>query len=153
MSVIKSKRGPSSAQFLETALQIQIFTLRQAVKFPKRYRILFTQYLTEAATHACSLVKKGNSIFPGNQHEAQLRRDCFIEASAELQSLISQITTAYEMFPVEEHVIVEWIGLIQQELALLKALMKSDKQRSKNLPEIGSKPQKDDAAPEGSRTS
>lgn len=134
MSVIKSKRGPSSAQFLETALQIQIFTLRQCVKFPKRYRILFTQYLTESATHACALVKKGNSIFPSNQHEAQLRRDCFLEAYAELQSLISQITTAYEMFPVEESVIAEWMRLIQQELGLLKSLMKSDKQRYKNLP-------------------
>ena len=134
MSVIKSKRGPSSAQFLETALQIQIFTLRQCVKFPKRYRILFTQYLTESATHACALVKKGNSIFPSNKHEAQLRRDCFLEAYAELQSLISQITTAYEMFPVEESVIVEWMRLIQQELGLLKSLMKSDKQRYKNLP-------------------
>jgi len=135
MSAIKSKRGPSSAQFLETALQIQIFTLRQCVKFPKRYRILFTQYLTESATHACALVKKGNSIFPSNQHEAQLRRDCFLEAYAELQSLISQITTAYEMFPVEESVIVEWMRLIQQELGLLKSLMKSDKQRYKSLPD------------------
>lgn len=116
-------------------MQIQIFTLRQCVKFPKRYRILFTQYLTEAATHACALVKKGNSIFPSNQHEAQLRRDCFLEAYAELQSLISQITTAYEMFPVEESVIVEWMRLIQQELSLLKSLMKSDKQRYKNLPD------------------
>lgn len=53
----------------------------------------------------------------------------FLEAYAELQSLISQITTAYEMFPVEESVIVEWMRLIQQELGLLKSLMKSDKLR------------------------
>lgn len=73
MSVIKSKRGPSSAQFLETALQIQIFTLRQCVKFPKRYRILFTQYLTESATHACALVKKGKE---GNNMSNSSLVDC-----------------------------------------------------------------------------
>ncbi len=134
MSVIKSKRGPSSAQFLETAQQIQIYTLRQCVKFPKRYTILFTQNLTTTATNACSLVKKGNSIFPGNQHEAQLRRDCFMQAYAELQALISQITTAYDMFPIPENAITEWMRLIREELVLLKALMKSDKQRYKNLP-------------------
>ena len=135
VSVIKSKRSQSSAQFLETAQQIQIYTLRQCVKFPKRYTILFTQNLTTAAANVCSMVKKGNSIFPTNQHEAQLRRDCFLEAYAELQVLISHITTAYDMFPMAENAIVEWMRLIREELGLLKALMKADKQRYKNLPE------------------
>lgn len=135
MSVIKSKRNQSSAQFLETALQIQHYTLRQCVKFPKRYTILFTQNLTTTATNACTQVKKGNSIFPTNKHEAQLRRDCFLQAYAELQALISLISTAYDMFPISENAIVEWMRLINEELRLLKALMKADKQRYKNLPD------------------
>ncbi|MBQ9229091.1 MAG: hypothetical protein IJ680_03500 [Paludibacteraceae bacterium] len=135
MSVIKSKRNQSSAQFLETALQIQQYTLRQCVKFPKRYTFLFTQNLTTTATNACTQVKKGNSIFPANKHEAQLRRDCFLQAYAELQALVSLISTAYDMFPIPENAIVEWMRLINEELKLLKALIKADKQRYKNLPD------------------
>lgn len=91
MSQIKSKRKTSSAQFLETALQIQITTLRRVAKFPKRFTYLLSVHLTDAAARGFEQVKKANSIYPKNQHEAQIRRDCLIKAYAEYQHLISQV--------------------------------------------------------------
>ena len=43
MSVYKSKRGASSAQFVETARKLQVHTLEQCLKIPKRYTFYLTQ--------------------------------------------------------------------------------------------------------------
>jgi hypothetical protein len=34
MAVLKSKRGQSNMQFLENAYELEVFTIKQAVKFP-----------------------------------------------------------------------------------------------------------------------
>ena len=133
MSQIKSKRKTSSAQFLENALQIQVTTLRRVAKFPKRFTYLLSVHLTDAAAHAYEQVKKANSIYPRNQHEAQIRRDCLIKAFAEYQHLISQILVAEEMFEISENGMIEWMKLINDELSLIKGLMDSDTRRYKNL--------------------
>ena len=133
MSVLKKERKTSSAQFLENALQIQIKTLRASTKFPKRYTYLLTSHLTDAAAHGHGQVKKGNSIFPLNQQEAQLRRECFLKAYAEYQNLLSQLFVAKEMFEISDGTMLELVGLIDDELKLLKAVMKSDRERYKDL--------------------
>jgi hypothetical protein len=133
MSQIKSKRKTSSAQFLETALQIQITTLRRVAKFPKRFTYLLSVHLTDAAARGFEQVKKANSIYPRNRHEAQIRRDCLIKAYAEYQHLISQILVAEEMFDASENGIVQWIKLINEELSLIKGLMDSDARRYRDL--------------------
>lgn len=133
MSQNKSKRKPSPAQFLENALQIQTTTLRRVAKFPKRFTYLLSVHLTDAAAHGYEQVKKANSIYPRNQHEAQIRRDCLIKAFAEYQHLISQILVAEEMFEISENGIIEWMKLINDELGLIKGLMDSDTRRYKNL--------------------
>ena len=135
MSVLKSKRKTSSLQFLENALQIQLYTLRCVSKFPKRYTYLLSKHLTDAAAHGHEQVKKANSIYPRNKHEAQIRRDCFIKAYAEYQHLISQINVAEEMFEISENSIITWMNLINDELKLLKSIMKTDSDRYKKLSE------------------
>ena len=39
MSVLKSKRGESAVQFLETARELEIYTIKQCAKFPKLIKI------------------------------------------------------------------------------------------------------------------
>lgn len=136
MSVIKSKRGESSVQFLETANEIQKHTLRQVVKhIPKRYTFYVSQKIVDSATEANSYVKRANSIYPANQRDAALRREFFMRAYAEYQNLVSQITFAHEMFPMPDAAMTTWMALINQELGLLKAVMKKDKERYKTLAE------------------
>ena len=58
---------------------------------PKRYTFYGAQELSALADTVYNEVKMANSVFPGNQHEAQLRRDHLIEANATLQALIGQL--------------------------------------------------------------
>lgn len=94
MSVIKSKRSTSDMEFLATARKLEIYTIQKCVNFPKRYTFYVSQPLAAAATRIYEDVKRGNSIYPLNQHEVQIRRDYFLHANAELQSMISQLEVA-----------------------------------------------------------
>lgn len=43
MSVLKSQRGESAVQFLDTARELEIYTIKTCAKFPKRYMFLITK--------------------------------------------------------------------------------------------------------------
>jgi hypothetical protein len=43
MSVYKSKRSTSAIQYVENARQLQVFTIKNCVKFPKRYTYIVVQ--------------------------------------------------------------------------------------------------------------
>lgn len=107
MSVVLSKRGESEAEFIENARKLELFTLQKVVHFPKRYTFYLSQPIYHSASSVHQHVKRANSIFPKNQHEAQLRKDEFIKAKAELHSLVGQIGTAREMFHVAENTMME----------------------------------------------
>ena len=100
MSVIKSKRSTSDMEFLATARKLEIYTIQKCVNFPKRYTFYVSQPLAAAATRIYEDVKRANSIYPLNQHEVQIRRDYFLHANAELQSMISQLEVAQELFGI-----------------------------------------------------
>ena len=80
MSVYKALRGDSSVQFVETARKLAVHTRKCCLKMPKRYTFYGAQELSALADTVYNEVKMANSVFPGNQHEAQLRRDHLIEA-------------------------------------------------------------------------
>ena len=131
MSVIKNKRSLSGVQFLDTARELQIFTMRICSKFPKHYNPFLNWPIIQQSVNVHNFVKKGNSIFPTNQMEYELRRQQFVLAGAELQAMISQINIAYDTFPIEEKKHKEWMELINKEIALIKNVIKADKERYK----------------------
>lgn len=134
MSVIKSKRNTSEMEFIANARKLQIYTIRKCVSFPKRYTFYVSQPIANASTRIYEDVRRANSIYPVNQHEAQMRRDCFLRANAELYSLISQIEVAQELFGIDMDAMQNWLDIIDFEIRLVKAVMKSDRERYKNLP-------------------
>ena len=134
MSVIKSKRTTSDMEFLATARRLQIYTIQKCVSFPQRYTFYVSQPLANASTRIYEDVKRGNSIYPLNQHEVQMRRDCFLRANAELQSMISQLEVAQELFGIEMDTLKYWMDIIDAEIRLVKAVMKADRERYKKLP-------------------
>ena len=134
MSVIKSQRGESDMEFIHTARQLQIYSIQKCVGFPKRYTFYVSQPIANAATRIHELVKMANSIYPTNQHEVQLRRDYLLRANAELQSLISQIEVAQELFGIEPDTMKYWMDIVDREIRLVKGTMKKDRERYKNLP-------------------
>lgn len=129
MSVLKTNRGESGAQFLDTAKDLHVFTMRTCVKFPKRYTFFITQDIVQSASNIHAYVKRGNSIFPSCLQDVKLRREQFVLANAELQSLISKINIAYDTFPIEEKKMLKWLDLIHKEINLIKKVIKKDEER------------------------
>lgn len=134
MSVIKSQRSTSEMEFIANARKLQIYTIKKCVSFPKRYTFYVSQPIANASTRIYEDVRRANSIYPVNQHEVQMRRDCFLRANAELYSLISQIEVAQELFSIDMDSMRYWLDIIDFEIRLVKAVMKSDRERYKNLP-------------------
>ena len=131
MSVLKQKRDESKLQFLDTARQLEIFTLRNCVKFPKRYTFFITTEIVQLAQSVYNQVKAANSIFPSGELEINLRREYLIRANCDLQCLISQLDVAKEMFgsEIKSATWCGWMDLIEAELKLISAVKKSDKER------------------------
>jgi len=73
MSVLKSKRGESAVQFLETARELEIYTIKQCAKFPKRFMFLITNDIVSLAKSVYNDVKSANSIYPTNSAEVQFK--------------------------------------------------------------------------------
>lgn len=134
MSVVKGKRGESGMEFLHTARLLQIFTIQRCVTFPKRYTFYIGQPIAACGTRIHELVKCGNSVYPTNAHEVQIRRDYFIEALAETQNLVSLIEVANELFGINKELMGQWAALIDEETRLIKGVMERDMARFKNLP-------------------
>ena len=134
MSVVKSKRGESNMECLYTGRTLQIYSIRKCVGFPKRYTFYVSQPIANASVRVYENVKRGNSIYPVNQHEAQMRRDYFLQAFVELQSMVSQIEAATELFDIEPKTLEYWMGMVERELRVIKAVLNRDRERYKELP-------------------
>ena len=134
MSVIKSKRAESEMEFIHNARQLQIYTIQKCVGFPKRYTFYISQPLSNCATRIHEYVKCANSIYPLNQHEAQMMRDYLLRANAELNSLVSQIEVANELFGIESNKMKFWMDIVEKEIRLVKGTMKKDRERYRDLP-------------------
>ena len=133
MSVHKQDRNESQLQFLDTARELEIFTLRNCAKFPKRYTFFITTEIVRLAQSVFNNVKSANSVFPSGELEVQLRRDYLTKANCDLQCLISQLDVAKEMFGAEikSGTWCNWMDLIEREAKLISAVKKKDKERLK----------------------
>ena len=135
LSVLKSKRATSNMEFVHTARKLQIHTIQKCVNFPKRYTFYISQPLANCSTRIYEYVKCANSIFPTNKHEVQIRRDYLLRANAELNSLVSQIELAAEIFGINPETLKYWMEMIEQEIKLVKGVLNKDRERYKELPE------------------
>jgi hypothetical protein len=136
MGVLKKDRGLSSVQFIDTARALEVLTLKNCLKFPKRYTFFITTEIVRLSQSVYNNVKSANSIYPTNQIEAQMRRDYFTKANCDLQALISQLGIAKEIITTEMKatIWIEWMNLIEEEAKLISAVKKNDKERFKSLP-------------------
>lgn len=141
MSVIKSKRGESALQFIETAKELEAFALSVCIKAPKRY----TPYLTTKIFDLCSTVhdevRAANNIYPTNKHELQMRKDHLTNANIALQNLDPKLQLLYdailknpEKCPWIDNAMNQFGQYIITEAKLISKVKQSDKDRFSNLP-------------------
>lgn len=135
ISVIKAKRKSSSVQFIQTALDLSIYTIQRVRKFPKALTFFVSVPTVNAAKSMYANVKRANSIYPTSKHELDLRIGYFKSAYADLQVLSTEVDIAVSIqrHNLTENVIIDWYRLIDDEMNLLKAQIKNDKARFKNL--------------------
>ena len=133
MSVPKGMRGESEMEFLHTARELQIYTIRKCVSFPKRYTFYVSQTIAGIATRIYECVKMANSLYPTNAHEVQTRRDFLLRAECELNNLVSQIELANELFGIEDKSMHWWMDIIDREFRLVKGAIKKDRERYKDI--------------------
>ena len=127
MSVPKGDRTTSEMQFLHTARELRLHTIRKCVNFPKRYTFYVSQPLVACATRIRDYVKVGNSIYATNAHEQQMRIDYFVRAKAEVNNIVSHIEEACELFEVPDNAMIHWMELVKTENELLKGLIRSER--------------------------
>lgn len=135
MSVQARLRSESKVEFLYTARLLTVSVIKSCVDSKKgRYVETVSKPVTEKAWEVYGHVKVGNSIYPTNQHEAQLRRDEFILAKAKLHDLVSKIGVAHEFYQFSDHDLDEMCGFIDKELSLIEKILESDRKRYKSFP-------------------
>ena len=120
-------------EFLHNAMQIEIYTRQKCKKFPKSERFTTCAALIALAREARGLLARGNEIYPTNQHEAQLRRDCFIKAKSVYADFVQEIEICCRACGINMDVLPEWMSLIDKEITLIRGVMENDRRRYKDL--------------------
>ena len=147
MSVPKSQRSPSSYEAVHVPEVMYDKVIKVCAKMPKRYTYLLLKDTVEIAGRIVDHVAAANSIFPTNQHEAQMRRDYWIRARALNQALSRRInrfinaegSLTYvdengKKKGVTKNELKEIMDMIIREQALITGTIKSEANKYKNLP-------------------
>ena len=89
MSVLKSKRTTSKAEFVNTAHQIFVETLGFLTRLSARYSRLLAEPTAKLAGEVIDHAEKANSIFPSDLQRVELRKAHLLEARAMREALAS----------------------------------------------------------------
>lgn len=97
MSVLKSKRTTSKAEFVNTAHQIFVETLGFLTRLSARYSRLLAEPTAKLAGEVIDHAEKANSIFPSDLQRVELRKAHLLEARASLMALDVRPTHCYTL--------------------------------------------------------
>ena len=135
MSVPEGKRRESGMEFLRNARDIETLFVDLRINKPKRYTFFFDKLL-DIAFNLLSVVKAGNSVYPENKIEVEMRQKYFKEGIAYCQVLVSQIDVVREKLHDDGIAIGQVQQLAQKieyEIKLLKGVISNDKKRYKTF--------------------
>ena len=97
MSVLKSKRTTSKAEFVNTAHQNFVETLGFLTRLSARYSRLLAEPTAKLAGEVIDHAEKANSIFPSDLQRVELRKAHLLEARASLMALDVRLTHCYTL--------------------------------------------------------
>nr|DAR63188.1 MAG TPA: Avd-like-generating retroelement protein [Caudoviricetes sp.] len=132
MSVPKSRRGESPAEYINLAREIYVFTYNRVRILPKSYTFYFSLPLYNAAREAYRLIKTANLIYIHNDADKQNRKELYERAQGYYNSMLDVLDLAYMNVNHEKlpsNVLKEWVKLITDELAQISKIKRSDKAR------------------------
>lgn len=132
MSVRKGDRGEGKLQVLNKARELKRYSLGLAKNekhFPKSTRWLYASPIVEEVRSACVCIRHANSVYVTNDEEHKYRRMEQTKAHANLDALLDLIDDAYDAGYISGKQVEYWTGLILQTDDLLKAWIKSGKEK------------------------
>lgn len=139
MSVPKSRRGESPAEYINLAREIYVFTYNRVRLLPKTYTFYFSLPLYNAAREAYRLVKTANLIYidskqdgPIAERNKQRRRELYENAQGYYNSMLDTLDLAFTAVNHEklpQSVLKEWVGMITEEISQISKIKRSDKSR------------------------
>ena len=95
MSVLKSKRAVSKAEFINTANQIYVETVNFLTRLSARYSRLIAEPTAKLAGEVLDHAEKANSIYPSDPQRIELRKAHLLEARASLMALDVRLSHCY----------------------------------------------------------
>ena len=151
MSVLKTKRKESKAEFINTANSIYIQTIHFLSRLSARYSRLIAPHVAKLASEVLEHAEKANSIYPSDTTRKELRETHLLESRASLMALDVQLCHCYKIMMSNpagcfttgsgksvdstnakrklENMAQELGELITKENHLLTSVLKSDKGR------------------------
>lgn len=136
MSVLARNRSTSAMEFLNTAHELEKFTIEACHRenvIPKRYRLSKGKDLMESAKIVNNNVIYANSVFPRAKAEYQRRIKFQKRAIMEIQIMLKDLRLLSEILPISDSVLEKWTGYLINEEGYIKAWMQSDKGRFDKL--------------------
>jgi len=133
MSVRKGDRGEGKLQVLNKARELKKYSLtviKSEKNFPKSTRWIYASPIVDEVRSACVCIRHANSVFVTNDDEYKYRRMEQVKAHAHLDALLDLIDDSYDAKYITENQVEYWTGLILQTDDLLKAWIKSDKEKN-----------------------
>lgn len=97
MSVLKSKRSESRAEYIHVANQIYVYTINFVVKLSARYSRVLAESTANIASSVIEHCEESNSIFPSNEERKLQRESHLLEARAALTALDNRMAVIYEI--------------------------------------------------------
>ena len=136
MSVLARNRSTSAMEFLNTAHELEKFTIEACHRenvIPKRYRLSKGKDLMESAKIVNNNVIYANSVFPRTKAEYQRRIKFQKRAIMEIQIMLKDLRLISEILPISDSVLEKWTGYLINEEGYIKAWMQSDRGRFDKL--------------------
>ena len=151
MSVLKSHRSESKAEYVNTANKIYVQTINFLSRLSARYSRLVAGSVSSLAADVADNAEKANSIYPSDDIRKSLREQHLLEARAALMALDSNLGHCYDLMMLNpsgcftdgkgktvpsteaikklDNMSQELGDLIDTENGLLTNVLKSDKKR------------------------
>jgi hypothetical protein len=141
MSVPKSRRGESPAEYINLAREIYVFTYNRVRILPKSYTFYFSLPLYNAAREAYRMIKTANLIYVDEKSPEEIRRrniqrrkEYYETAQGYYNSMLDVLDLAYLTVNHEKippNVLKEWVKLITDELSQISKIKRSELARQR----------------------
>ena len=122
-------------EFLNNAMEIEIYTRRKCKRFPKTERFTTSARLIGLAAEAAGHLSRGNDIYPTNQEEARDRRRHFMAAKGVYADMIREIEVCCRVDGINMDILPAWMAMVDKEITLIRGIIDADRKRYKNLPQ------------------